>query len=146
MQCGRGRDLTIARAAFWCWPFSRRWAAVAAQFSDVPSRLYYSQIAAGAATLAANSPEQKQNAWYNLAILEASRSDPAGVEYSLRSAIALGSNWYKPHWALARLLATEDRANEAAEEATLALDLNKNKDAEVTATLLPLIGSRVSVR
>lgn len=126
--------------------FSRRWAAVAAQFADVPSRLYYAQIAAGAATLAARSPEQQQNAWYNLAILAASRNDPAGVEYSLRSAIALGSNWYKPHWALARLLAGEDRAKEAADEALLALHLNKDKDAEVTATMEPLIGSRASAR
>ena len=124
--------------------FARRWAAVAAQFSDVPSRLYYSQIAAGAATLAAHSPEQQQNAWYNLAVLTASRNDAAGVEYALRSAIALGTNWYKPHWALARLLASEQRGQEAIGEAALARKLNAHKDSEVTVTLGTLSGSRVS--
>jgi len=107
--------------------------------------LYYSQIAAGAATLAAHSPEQQQNAWYNLAMLTASRNDATGVEYALRSAIALGGNWYKPHWALARLLASEGRAAEAANEAASALNLN-NKSPEVTATLTPLTGSQVSAR
>ena len=126
--------------------FSRRWAAVAAQFPDAPSRLYYSQIAAGAATLAAHSPEQQQNAWYNLAVLTASRNDPAGIEYALRSAISLGPNWYKPHWALARLLASEERAAEARDEAALALKLNAQKDAEVAETLAPLTGSRILSR
>jgi hypothetical protein len=90
--------------------FSRRWAAVAAHAPDPMSKLYYGQVAVGAASLATKSPEQQQNAWYNLSILEASQlevshKDVRAVEYSLRAAIAAAPVWYKPHWALARLLA-----------------------------------------
>ena len=54
--------------------FSRRWAAVARNSSATISKLYYAQVAAGAASLATKSPEQQENAWYNLAILEASNN------------------------------------------------------------------------
>ncbi|HEY7337764.1 MAG TPA: O-antigen ligase family protein [Bryobacteraceae bacterium] len=115
--------------------FSRRWAAASQETKDVPSRLYYLQIAVGAASLAARLPEQRQNGWYTLAIYAASRQDPVAVESALRSTIAAGSNWYKPHWALARLLFAEKRWPESQAEASLALKLNAGKDPEVASTL-----------
>jgi O-antigen ligase len=121
--------------------FSRRWAAVAANVPDTISKLYYGQVAAGAASLATTSPEQPQNAWYNLAVLEASANDSKAVEYGLRASIAAAPVWYKPHWSLARLLATEGRLQEARPEARRALYLNGEKDAEVVSTMNEILGS-----
>lgn len=121
--------------------FSRRWAQVASQTSDVTSKLFYSQIAAGAASLATRSPEQRQNAWYNLCVILAPSNDIAAVESGLRSAIAASPTWYKPHWSLARLLILEGRHKDAAEEARRALYLNNGKDPEVSATLAEILGS-----
>ena len=121
--------------------FSRRWAAVSRNASDTISKLYYGQVAAGAASLATKSPEQQQNAWYNLAIFEASTNDAPATEYSLRAAIAAAPVWYKPHWALARLLAMEGRLGEAEPEARRALYLDGGKDAEVVSTMNEILGS-----
>ncbi len=121
--------------------FSRRWAAVAGSASDTISKLYYGQVALGAAGLATKSLEQQQNAWYNLAIFEASTTDAPATEYSLRAAIAAAPVWYKPHWALARLLATEGRLGEAEPEARRALYLDGGKDAEVASTMNEILGS-----
>jgi O-antigen ligase len=130
--------------------FSRRWAVVARKVPDVISKLYYGQIAVGAASLATKSPEQAQNAWYNLALLEASSNaasnagsstDTRGVEYGLRASIAAAPVWYKPHWALARLLAIEGRLPEASAEARRALYLDDAKDVEVVSSMNEILGS-----
>jgi hypothetical protein len=125
---------------------SRRWAAVAVHAPDPMSKLYYGQVAVGAANLATKSPEQQQNAWYNLSILEASQlglshNDVRAVESSLRAAIAVAPVWYKPHWALARLLALEGRFPEAEPEARRALYLDGGKDAEVVSTVNQILSS-----
>ena len=121
--------------------FSRRWAMVARNASNTFSKLYYGQVAVGTASLATKSPEQQPNAWYNLAIFEASTNDVRAVEYSLRASIAAAPVWYKPHWALARLLATEGRLGEAEPEARRALYLDGGKDAEVSSTMNEILGS-----
>jgi len=126
--------------------FSRRWAAVARNSSDAISKIYYGQVAAGAASLATKSPEQQQNAWYNLALVEASNNLAAGtnaqaVEYGLRASIAAAPVWYKPHWALARLLAAEGRVQEAVPEARRALYLDDERDAEVVSTMDAILRS-----
>jgi hypothetical protein len=126
--------------------FSRRWVAAARSAPDNISKLYYAQVAAGAAGLATKSPEQQQNAWYNLALLEASNGAAAGnnaqaVEYGLRASIAAAPVWYKPHWALARLLAAEGRLGEAEPEARRALYLDGGKDAEVASAMNEILGS-----
>ncbi len=95
----------------------------------------------GAASLATKSPEQQQNAWYDQSILEASHNDVRAVEYSLRSAIAAAPVWYKPHWALARLLALEGRFPEAEPEARRALYLDGGKDAEVVSSVNEILSS-----
>ena len=99
------------------------------------AKIYYSQIAAGAASRATRQPEEAPNAWYNLSVLAAARNDAAGTEYALRQAIAAAPNWYKPHWTLARLLAAQGRSPEAVPEAGRAIQLNAGKDAEVASTL-----------
>jgi tetratricopeptide (TPR) repeat protein len=96
--------------------------------------------------LATTVPEQRQNAWYNFAILAAALDDPATVESSLRSAISAGPRWFKPHWALARLLYAAGRTEEARAEANLALDLDGRKDAEVIATTAEIVRSLDSRR
>jgi len=121
--------------------FSRRWSKVAMESQSPIAKIYYSQIAAGAATRAAHQPEELQNAWYNLAILAAARNDASGTEFALRAAVDAAPNWYKPRWILARLLSAEGRASEAAIEAGRAIELNSGKDAEVASTLAQVLRS-----
>jgi O-antigen ligase len=114
--------------------FSRRWAAAAAQAPDALSKLSFSELANVAASRATQFPELRANAWYNLAALSATRNQPQVTEADLRSAITAAPNWFKPHWALARLLSLTGRRDEALREAQRASELNGGRDAEVTAT------------
>lgn len=118
---------------------SRRWTADATRATSAIDKLRWSQIAAEAAVAATQDLEQRQNAWYNLAILQAAANDPAAVERSLRAAIAAAPTWFKPHWTLARLLAATGR--EARHEARIALDLNGHRDTEVVATMEEILRS-----
>jgi O-antigen ligase len=101
--------------------------------------LLQAQAAASRATTAANDPF---DAWYNLAAFDAmrgdTRGDSAAVERDLRESLAARPNWFKPHWALARLLALEGRREEAGREAALAVALDGGKDTEVTHTLFDI--------
>jgi O-antigen ligase len=124
--------------------FSRRWSKVAMASNAAMAKIYYSQIAAGAASRAVHQPEQAPNAWYNLSVLAAARNDAAGTEYALRQAVAAAPNWYKPHWTLARLLAAEGRSPEAVAEAGCAIELNGGKDGEVASTLAQVLRSAES--
>jgi O-antigen ligase len=126
--------------------FSRRWAAAASAAQDPLEKVRLGAAAIEAARLATTVPEQRQNAWYNFAILAAALDDPATVESSLRSAISAGPRWFKPHWALARLLYAAGRTEEARAEANLALDLDGRKDAEVIATTAEIVRSLDSRR
>jgi O-antigen ligase len=98
--------------------------------------LAQAQAAARRATVTANDPF---DAWYNLAAFDAMNGDTlnnsAAVEQDLRASIAARPNWFKPHWALARLLALEARREEAGREAAMAVALDGGKDTEVTRTL-----------
>jgi hypothetical protein len=126
--------------------FSRRWAAAASAAQDPLEKLRLAALAIEAARLATTVPEQRQNAWYNFAMLAAALEDPKTVESSLRAAISAGPHWFKPHWALARLLYSTGRTGEARKEATLALDLDGQKDQEVIATTAEIIRSLDSRR
>jgi len=121
--------------------FSRRWAAAASAALDPVEKVRLGALAIEAARAATTVPEQRQNAWYNFAILAAALDNPDAVESSLRSAISAGPRWFKPHWALARLLFAEGRTGEARKEATLALDLDGQKDQEVIATTAEIVRS-----
>lgn len=123
--------------------FSRRWTADATRATTAIEKLRWTQIAGEAALAATLDLEQRQNAWYNLAILQAAAGNARGVEQSLRAAIAAAPTWFKPHWTLARLLASLGRAAEARTEARLALDLNGPRDAEVIATMEEILRSPV---
>jgi O-antigen ligase len=120
---------------------SRQAADASSRAAGFPAKFLFANLAAAAASAATSVPEQRQNAWYNLAILEAGAGDSAAVEASLRSAIAASPNWFKPHWTLAKLLFLAGRAEEARKEAALGLDLNGGKDAEVAATLGEILRS-----
>jgi hypothetical protein len=121
--------------------FSRRFAEAAGASTDYAAKIYYSQVSAGAATLATQQAEGRLNAWYNMAVLSAARRDASAVEISLRNAITAAPVWYKPHWSLARLLANQGRLDEARQEARLALNLNASKDSEVAATIGEILRS-----
>jgi O-antigen ligase len=88
-----------------------------------------------AAERAVQTAEDPFNAWYNLAEIRAVHNDYPGTEQSLRAAIAAHPVWFKPHWMLAQILGLESRLDEAVKEATLAVELDGGKDAEVSLTL-----------
>ncbi len=121
--------------------FSRRFARAATDSRDALSKLYLGQLAAGSASLATEVPEGQPNAWFNLAELEATRSDTGAVETALRSAITKSPNWFKPHWVLARLLFLQGRNEAAWQESQRAVQLNQ-KDPEVSSTLAPILSFR----
>jgi O-antigen ligase len=98
------------------------------------TRLLARQQALDAGVRAVRNAEDRQNAWYNLAILLAERNDASGAERALRNAIAWAPYWFKPHWALARLLALSGRGSEAAREARIAVDCDGGRDQEVAET------------
>ena len=103
--------------------------------SDVRIKLQTWTPAFRAAVRAVTTSEERQNAFYNLAIFFATQNDSANVERSLRNAIVWAPNWFKPHWTLAKLYSTQKRLQEAEREAQLAVELNGGKDEEVTRTL-----------
>ena len=115
--------------------FSRRFAIAVKDAQDGLTKLRLAHAANFAARLSTVKPEQAANAWYNLAALFAAANDPSRTETALRNAIQYAPNWFKPHWALARLLAISGRAPEARSEADRATALNGGKNAEVAATL-----------
>ena len=93
-------------------------------------------VLSGAAALrATRTSEEPFNAWYNLAVLSASRNDAAGTENALRAAIPAHPKWFKPHWTLAQVLRFQSRLEEAEREASLAEELNAGKNPEVAHTL-----------
>jgi O-antigen ligase len=126
--------------------FSRRWADAASKTQDPLEKLRLSALVIETARLATTMPEQRQNAWYNFAMLAAAMNDAKTVEASLHAAIQAGPQWFKPHWALARLLYSAGRTDEAHEEAKLALDLDGHKNAEVVATMGEILRSLDSRR
>jgi O-antigen ligase len=98
------------------------------------TRLFARQQALDAGIRAVRSAEDRQNAWYNLAMLLAEQNDAVGAERSLRNSIAWAPHWFKPHWALARLLALAGHADDAREEAQVAMECDGGRDPEVAAT------------
>ena len=84
---------------------------------------------------AVESSDDKQNAFYNLAALFASRNDAGNVERSLRFSSLWAPAWFKPHWALARVLLATGHVGEAGQEAARAADLNGRRNVEVLQTL-----------
>jgi tetratricopeptide (TPR) repeat protein len=114
--------------------YSRAMRLAAARAPMFSERLLARQEALNAGVRAVRNAEDRQNAWYNLAMLLADQNDAQGVERALRNAIAWAPHWFKPHWELARLLALSGRYNEATAEARTAMECDGNHDEEVAAT------------
>lgn len=93
---------------------------------------HYAAVAGGNAV---RYSEDRQNAWYNLAIISATEGDSRNVERCLREAAAVSPRWFKPHWMLSRLLRMEGRIAEAQAEAAVALALDAGHDPEVGQSL-----------
>jgi O-antigen ligase len=92
------------------------------------------RAATQAAVRATGTADNPPNAWYSLAMFSAEDNDAAEVETALRTSIRLAPNWFKPHWALAQLLALTGRGAAARREAEKAFLLDAGKDAEVVHT------------
>jgi O-antigen ligase len=121
---GTGADLNYSRAM----------AELAARTPVLATRVQATQQATEAAIRATRTAEDRYNAWYNLAKLLAGQNNLAGVEQSLRNAIAWAPNWFKPHWVLAQLLEASHRHQQAVAEAEVAFDLDGGRDPEVSET------------
>jgi tetratricopeptide (TPR) repeat protein len=121
---GTGADLSYSRAM----------AELGAHTPVLARRVQATQQATEAAIRATRTAEDRYNAWYNLAKLLAGQNNLAGVERSLRNAIAWAPNWFKPHWVLAQLLEASHRHQQAVAEAEIAFDLDGGRDPEVSET------------
>lgn len=115
--------------------FSRSMLAAVTRVPDPLSSVQAWQQALEAGVRAVQSSDEPANAAYSLASIYARRNDAAGVESSLRAAIARAPNWFKPHWILARVLFTEGRLREAETEATAAIDRSNVDNKELVDTL-----------
>jgi hypothetical protein len=121
--------------------YSRAMQQLAARSPIFGTKLLASQEALESGIRAVTTAEDRQNAWYNLATILATRNDAAGVERSLRNAIAWAPNWFKPHWTLAQFLELTNRHDEALAEARKAVECDGNKDPEVSETWKKLGGT-----
>jgi len=114
--------------------YSRDMHRLATGTRNLPTSILARRASLEAATRATTTAEDRQNAWYNLAMLRAESNDAAGVERALRNAIACAPSWFKPRWTLAQLLAITNRPHEALAQADLAVQLDGGHDPEVLAT------------
>jgi O-antigen ligase len=140
---GQVRDSTgeYRRALAWQLPghsadlaYSRTVASLAAALPAGTSQRAALAEAIESGRRAVNTSDDPQNAWYHLATLLAQKDDAPGVEHSLRQAIAIAPAWFKPHWALARVLELSGRPREALAEAAEAVSKDGGKDQEVVET------------
>jgi tetratricopeptide (TPR) repeat protein len=144
LDAGRIEDALAAYASSRRWHpagssddlyFSRALAAAALTASNPALALMASQQAFSAAQRAAETSEERQNAWYNLAAFYATQNDAADVEACLRRSVDASPNWFKSHWALAQMLLLSGRRTEALAEAARAAHLDGGKDPEIAKFL-----------
>jgi O-antigen ligase len=137
----RGAAGEYRRAVAWQLPghsadlaYSRTMASLAAALPSGDTRTAALSEAIESGRRAVNTSDDSHNAWYHLATLLAQEDDAAGVERCLRQAIAVAPEWFKPHWALARVLELSGRPREALAEAAEAVSKDGGKDQEVVET------------
>ena len=147
LDAGRIEDsvAAYARSERWHLPgssddlyFSRALAEGSRTASNPARMLIASQQSFTVARRAAETSEEQQNAWYNLAGFYAAQNDLAGMEACLRRSVAASPNWFKSHWALAQVLLFAGRRTEAMAEAARAADLDGGKDPEIAKLLQSL--------
>jgi hypothetical protein len=118
--------------------FSRALIAASRNASNPAQAMMVSQQAFTIARRAAETSEEQQNAWYNLAWFYAARNDAVRVEVCLRRSANASPNWFKPHWVLAQVLLLAGRRTEALAEAARAAELDGGKDPEIARFLQTL--------
>jgi O-antigen ligase len=114
---------------------ARRLATLCGTTSDTATQTRCTATATLAAAHATTTTDNPPNAWYNFAMFSAEQNDASKVEVALRTASRQAPNWFKPDWALAKLLALTGRRDEARREAEKAALLDANKDPEVRRTV-----------
>jgi hypothetical protein len=68
-------------------------------------------------------------------MMSAAQNDIIGTRRELIETVQTSPNWFKPHWALAQLLAQTGETKQAFAEAARAAFLDSNRDPEVVKTL-----------
>lgn len=92
------------------------------------------QQAMRAGARALRTADDIANAWYSISMLSATQNDIVGTRRQLTEAAKASPDWFKPHWALARLLSQTGETKQAATEAARAAFLDSNRDPEVVKT------------
>ncbi|MCX6621676.1 MAG: O-antigen ligase family protein, partial [Acidobacteria bacterium] len=110
-----------AHADLW---YSRKALAMSEASPEIARNIALTQVALRSAERATRTSEDAQNAWLNLALIQAKLNNRAGTEQSIRAAMQAAPNWYRPHLALAKLLLATGRRVDALREAETALRLN----------------------
>jgi O-antigen ligase len=153
LQSGRVADAATAFARYdrWRLPgtsahlwYSRACLQAARESRDPVARLQAVNQYGFAALRATTTAEETFDAWYNASQFYAVENDAAGVERSLRAAVAARPYWFKPHWTLAQVLRLENRLDEAGREAARATELDGGAHPEVMATWEEIHAQRVT--
>jgi O-antigen ligase len=117
---------------------SRILASSCGKLTPVSARFECFRTATSAAARATTTADDPANAWYNLAQFTAAQNDVRGTRMALSRAIAAAPHWFKPHWAMAELLAQTGEVDRARAEATQAAALDSNHTPELTLALTRL--------
>lgn len=115
--------------------YSRILTETAMRFPDAGLRQQVWTQALESAMRATEVSEDRQNAYYNLAVFYSAQGDLTHSEQALRSAIGYAPYWYKPHWLLAEVLLLSGQLDLAAAEARKAIDFNGQIRWELQDTL-----------
>jgi hypothetical protein len=105
---------------------------------DFQSFLICRQQVMRASGRALSTADDLANAWYNLSMLSASQNEIRWTRKGLEEATRVSPNWFKPHWALARLLSQTGDTGQATAEAARAAFLDASRDPEVVETATAL--------
>jgi tetratricopeptide (TPR) repeat protein len=121
-----------ASADLW---YARSWLEIARSSTDNGVKEQALTISAQAAWNATWDSEEPYVAWYTRAQISALQDDFEDAATSLRQAVHLHPNWYRPHWMLAQQLLRASRPDEARKQAALAAELDAGHHPEVTKQL-----------
>jgi tetratricopeptide (TPR) repeat protein len=104
--------------------YSRKLLSSTGMAPTLVSNLATTQEALAAGLSATRTVDDPANAWMNLGLLYATLGNVQQTEHAIHQAILSSPNWYKPHLALAQLLAVTNKKPEAAREFVRARELN----------------------
>ena len=113
--------------------FSQGLAQIYEQTADPSEKSRLWGLARLAAERATVTAEDRQNAWFHVAMLDGRAGRYAEAERELHRAIETDPQWYRPHLVLARMLGSQRRLEEALEHARAAAERAGGRSDEARA-------------